>query len=213
MRSCKNQLRKRAESAVRVFPRGRIRKTFGANGVRSAKNQKNQGDCQSNFRCGMGLSNLVVEKVVTSVELFRGRSSENTTVQCSPGPPALASPGLPGGSRHLLPRVGADLLSPPWFRLRAAPPWAYRFLSDRPSPILADRDASQGRSWTEGLRPSRGTWEWVASPWDALALPPGWRCNKNHDDDETHTGSFLVFGECAFPPVSLGPAGDCPCKD
>ena len=23
----------------------------------------------------------------------------------------------------------------------------------------------------------------------------------------------LVFGECAFPPVSLGPAGDCPCKD
>jgi len=21
----------------------------------------------------------------------------------------------------------------------------------------------------------------VASPWDALALPPGWRCNKNHD--------------------------------
>ena len=23
---------------------------------------------------------------------------------------------------------------------------------------------SQGRSWTEGLRPSRGTWEWVASP-------------------------------------------------
>ena len=22
-----------------------------------------------------------------------------------------------------------------------------------------------------------------------------------------------VFGECAFPPVSLGPAGDCPCKD
>ena len=36
MRSCKFQLRKRAESAVRVFPRGRIRKTFGANGVRSA---------------------------------------------------------------------------------------------------------------------------------------------------------------------------------
>ena len=26
----------------------------------------------------------------------------------------------------------------------------------------------------------------VASPWDALALPPGWRCNKNHDDDEHH---------------------------
>jgi hypothetical protein len=23
----------------------------------------------------------------------------------------------------------------------------------------------------------------VASPWDALALPPGWRCNKNHDDE------------------------------
>jgi len=23
----------------------------------------------------------------------------------------------------------------------------------------------------------------------------------------------LVFGGCAFPPVSLGPAGDCPCKD
>ena len=27
----------------------------------------------------------------------------------------------------------------------------------------------------------------------------------------------LVFGgcqcQCAFPPVSLGPAGDCPCKD
>jgi hypothetical protein len=24
---------------------------------------------------------------------------------------------------------------------------------------------------------------------------------------------FLVFGGCAFPPVSLGPAGDCPCRD
>ena len=23
----------------------------------------------------------------------------------------------------------------------------------------------------------------------------------------------LVFGECAFPPVSLGPAGECPCRD
>jgi len=23
----------------------------------------------------------------------------------------------------------------------------------------------------------------------------------------------LVFGGCAFPPVSLGPAGDCPCRD
>ena len=23
----------------------------------------------------------------------------------------------------------------------------------------------------------------------------------------------LVFGGFAFPPVSLGPAGDCPCKD
>ena len=22
-----------------------------------------------------------------------------------------------------------------------------------------------------------------------------------------------VFGGCTFPPVSLGPAGDCPCKD
>ena len=27
------------------------------------------------------------------------------------------------------------------------------------------------------------------------------------------TASHLVFGGCAFPPVSLGPAGDCPCKD
>ena len=26
-------------------------------------------------------------------------------------------------------------------------------------------------------------------------------------------GLSLVFGGCAFPPVSLGPAGDCPCKD
>ena len=52
------------------------------------------------------------------------------------GPTALASPGLPGRSRHLLPRVGADPLSPPWFRLRAAPNLAYRFLSDRPSRIL-----------------------------------------------------------------------------
>ena len=23
----------------------------------------------------------------------------------------------------------------------------------------------------------------------------------------------LVFGGCTFPPVSLGPAGDCPCRD
>jgi len=23
----------------------------------------------------------------------------------------------------------------------------------------------------------------------------------------------LVFGGCAFPPVSLGPAGECPCRD
>ena len=27
------------------------------------------------------------------------------------------------------------------------------------------------------------------------------------------TGNQGVFGGCAFPPVSLGPAGDCPCKD
>jgi len=26
-------------------------------------------------------------------------------------------------------------------------------------------------------------------------------------------GVRLVFGGCAFPPVSLGPAGDCPCRD
>ena len=26
-------------------------------------------------------------------------------------------------------------------------------------------------------------------------------------------GWSLVFGGCAFLPVSLGPAGDCPCKD
>ena len=45
-----------------------------------------------------------------------------------PSPP-LAS--LPGRSRHVLPRVGADALSPTWFRLRAAPSWAYKFLSDR----------------------------------------------------------------------------------
>ena len=54
------------------------------------------------------------------------------------------------------------------------------------------RDASQGRSWTEGLRPSRGTWESVASPWDALALPPGWRCNKNHDDDSLYSRAYVV---------------------
>jgi len=28
-----------------------------------------------------------------------------------------------------------------------------------------------------------------ASPWDALALPPGWRCNKNHDDDKGVLGA------------------------
>ena len=79
----------------------------------------------------------------------------------------------------MLPRVGADAPSPPWFRLRAAPPWAYRFLSDRPSPILADRDASQGRSWPVGLRPARGAWAvaggaWVAPPAGprARAAPP-----------------------------------------
>ena len=27
------------------------------------------------------------------------------------------------------------------------------------------------------------------------------------------SGWSLVFGGCAFPPVSLGPAGDCPCRD
>ena len=32
-------------------------------------------------------------------------------------------------------------------------------------------------------------------------------------DSETVTRTLLVFGGCAFPPVSLGPAGDCPCKD
>ena len=29
----------------------------------------------------------------------------------------------------------------------------------------------------------------------------------------TASAASLVFGGCAFPPVSLGPAGDCPCKD
>ena len=48
-------------------------------------------------------------------------------------PPPLAS--LPGRSRHLLPgSAHADALSPTWFRLRAATSWAYKFLSDRPSP-------------------------------------------------------------------------------
>ena len=38
-------------------------------------------------------------------------------------------------------------------------------------------------------------------------------------ESESPTSQFgpapgpLAFGGCAFPPVSLGPAGDCPCKD
>ena len=92
-------------------------------------------------------------------------------VHCRP-PPAFP----PGRSRHLLPRVGADALTPPGPASGA--PWAYRFLSDRPSSILADRDAP-GEIVDRSLRPSRGTWGWMASPWDALALPPGWRCNKS----------------------------------
>jgi len=57
----------------------------------------------------------------------------------------------------------------------AGAPLGVQVMSDRPSPILADRDASQGSTWAGGLRPSRarGIWEWVASPWDALALPRG----------------------------------------
>ena len=31
--------------------------------------------------------------------------------------------------------------------------------------------------------------------------------------DESPQGAPLAFGGCAFPPVSLGPAGDCPCRD
>ena len=42
--------------------------------------------------------------------------------------------------------------------------------------------------------------ESVASPWDALALPKGWRCNKNHDDDDDTVWctKFVPFSENAF---------------
>ena len=30
---------------------------------------------------------------------------------------------------------------------------------------------------------------------------------------DSHPAISLVFGGCTFPPVSLGPAGDCPCRD
>ena len=33
----------------------------------------------------------------------------------------------------------------------------------------------------------------MASPWDALALPPGWRCNKNHDDDPGGNAGLRLF--------------------
>jgi len=101
-----------------------------------------------------------------------GLSSSRAPCQCPPprSTAGVPPPCLPTGEITTLAPQGrrGRSQSPPWFRL--APSWAYRFLSDRPSPILAARDALQGSTWTEGLRPSRGTWEWVASPWDALAL-------------------------------------------
>ena len=70
---------------------------------------------------------------------------------------------------NLMIRVGADPLSPPWFRLRAAPPWAYRFLSDRR--IVTPRRGDRGprvcgrRGGGLGSRwPHHG------------ALRHGWRC-------------------------------------
>ena len=34
-------------------------------------------------------------------------------------------------------------------------------------------------------------------------------CNPGHRVSRPRP---LAFGGCAFPPVSLGPAGDCPCR-
>jgi hypothetical protein len=79
-----------------------------------------------------------------------GLSSSRAPCQCPPprSTAGVPPPCLPTGEITTLAPQGrrGRSQSPPWFRL--APSWAYRFLSDRPSPILADRDASQGSAWT-----------------------------------------------------------------
>ena len=54
-----------------------------------------------------------------------------------------------------------------------------------------------------------------------VTLPLGTRHGEEEEEEEEEEERGLVtsilwplaFGGCAFPPVSLGPAGDCPCRD
>jgi thermostable 8-oxoguanine DNA glycosylase len=64
---------------------------------------------------------------------------------------------------------------------------AYRFLSD-PNVVIIDRNVM-----TKTSKKMLNEWK--------------------HGSTNNHSILTLVFGGCAFPPVSLGPAGDCPCRD
>ena len=47
-----------------------------------------------------------------------------------------------------------------------------------------------------------------------LTIGPGVRAHLfTYHLSAVDPGGSLVFGGCAFPPVSLGPAGECPCRD
>jgi len=70
---------------------------------------------------------------------------------------------------------------------------------------------------------SGGGWGGWVSPGRALDAP-SWTLFPNtskalslrvrvRGSESLSLSGFLVFGGFAFLPVSLGPAGDCPCKD
>jgi len=73
-------------------------------------------------------------------------------------------------------------------------------------------------SWSAcgaGTPPEVQTWRRRLGPPATHGSPPGVVVPSMFYPSGSSNGSVprMVFGGCAFPPVSLGPAGDCPCRD
>ena len=71
------------------------------------------------------------------------------------------------------------------------------------APIRACRQPPASVCWCQCPGSQAGAHDWI---W--ARRPPAVSARVT-----TVSGWSLVFGGFAFPPVSLGPAGDCPCKD
>ena len=76
------------------------------------------------------------------------------------------------------------------------------------NPFLASSSSSRGHG--------RGSGPGFEVP--SLSEPEDSDSDSDSDSDrdwdsESAESEPLVFGGCAFPPVSLGPAGECPCRD